>query len=319
MPPRRPPQHEIADRAIVILKSLLPRGWVAREQGGDYGIDLEIEIAQGCVTGLIFKAQVKGHGSITWSRDDSYCQSVSPASQEYWHGIPLPVILFVVDVAEEEAYWMLWAPPVTESGLYVHRSNALSSRIGLLQESIHNWLRRRGAQAVLHAAPILAATWGMANEKTGRDCFLPVSDDELLEIQWIYAQTATLREVLGLPRSDTLIPWAVWCARSQVTFGTGESFYYGNYDEIVAYLAPIMSETLRQAAARLREEELTRDNCSAKNWANRYFDENVTYSVSEELGSVPEEFWDWIDSKLQDVGALKCRAGAVVRRRSGEQ
>lgn len=50
------------------VKSALPPRWIVREKSqADYGIDLEIEVADEFVTGLIVNAQVKGHQAITWN------------------------------------------------------------------------------------------------------------------------------------------------------------------------------------------------------------------------------------------------------------
>ncbi len=42
--PKRTSEHQVEDISITAIKSRLPRQWVYREKGRDYGIDGEIEI-----------------------------------------------------------------------------------------------------------------------------------------------------------------------------------------------------------------------------------------------------------------------------------
>ena len=68
--PKRPSQHVTSEQAVSLLKAVLPREWIVREQpAGDYGIDVEIELAANTVSGLIFKGQVKGHQEVKWKSD----------------------------------------------------------------------------------------------------------------------------------------------------------------------------------------------------------------------------------------------------------
>jgi hypothetical protein len=51
MAPTRPDSHVIDNRAVAILKTIIPAKWIVREQGYDYGIDI----------GVCHKICVNGH------------------------------------------------------------------------------------------------------------------------------------------------------------------------------------------------------------------------------------------------------------------
>ncbi|NTV47524.1 MAG: DUF4365 domain-containing protein, partial [Chlorobiales bacterium] len=59
--PKRPKQHQLEDYSINQFKQLLPRCWIVREKGKDYGIDLEVELVdpQDNPTGEMFLVQMK--------------------------------------------------------------------------------------------------------------------------------------------------------------------------------------------------------------------------------------------------------------------
>jgi hypothetical protein len=97
--PKRPEQHVTAERAVGAVINALPRTWIKREQQADYGIDLEVEIANEVVSGRIFKGQVKGRQSVRWTGANTISVSVRAETLSYWNQFPVPVILFLVDLA----------------------------------------------------------------------------------------------------------------------------------------------------------------------------------------------------------------------------
>lgn len=118
MSPLRAVQQEVDERALSILRYRTPREFVFREQGRDFGIDCELEefargdrsnVRSSEATGRIFKAQVKGCESSDkyFVRDGTQLsKSFEIDELEYWYErMRIPVILFIVDVGNEEIYW----------------------------------------------------------------------------------------------------------------------------------------------------------------------------------------------------------------------
>ena len=105
--PLRASSHTTEQASLVILQDQLPDDWIVRIDRIDYGIDGEIEIVgkNRIVAGNIVKFQIKGHRKLRF-RAQNVVQRVSVSSINYWLEIPLPVILFVVDVGQRIVYWI---------------------------------------------------------------------------------------------------------------------------------------------------------------------------------------------------------------------
>jgi len=112
--PIRDPRHVTAEQAIAALRRALPKEWILRDQGTDYGIDVEIELAGRQVVGRIFKGQVKGHDHLSWAKDGTILQAVKTSTLAYWRQMPVPVVLFCVDVRADELYWSPGTGPTVE-------------------------------------------------------------------------------------------------------------------------------------------------------------------------------------------------------------
>lgn len=305
--PKRPSRHVSGDRAVVVVRRDLPAAWIVREQPAqtDYGIDLEVEIADANVTGRIFKGQVRGHAEIGWS-SGSYLQPVRAETLNYWRAIPVPVVVLVVDHGEDAAYWALSRTADGDRGVVVPRANRLESTSAELRDEVLTWLQRRGAHAALLNVPLFAHRWNAAQERLERDCFLSVDEDDYAETLWLYRQVELLRQALGLSYAD-ILPWALWVARSRVTFGD-EQLYWGTYDEIIAYLKPLVDEALEAATKRFRAEEVTIENAIAKSWAESRAGMPVVYLARSSLEGAERSFWEAIDERLKQSGALRYRA-----------
>lgn len=105
--PIRAKSHVIEHTSIIILQDRLPRRWIVRTSGADYGLDGEIEIvSRDCVVkGDIFKFQIKGHRKVH-PKKQHIIQRVNVSTINYWLEVPLPVILFVVDIDRSIVYWV---------------------------------------------------------------------------------------------------------------------------------------------------------------------------------------------------------------------
>ena len=105
--PVRARSHATEQASLVVLQDQLPDNWIVRIDRIDYGIDGEIEIVgkNRIVAGNIIKFQIKGHAELRF-RAQNVVQRVRVSSINYWLEIPLPVILFVVDVGQRIVYWI---------------------------------------------------------------------------------------------------------------------------------------------------------------------------------------------------------------------
>lgn len=105
--PMRASSHTAEQASLVILQDQLPDDWIVRIDRIDYGIDGEIEVVgkNRIVEGNIVKFQLKGHRKLQF-RAQNVVQRVRVSSINYWLEIPLPVILFVVDIGQRIVYWI---------------------------------------------------------------------------------------------------------------------------------------------------------------------------------------------------------------------
>ena len=158
--PKRAQEHVVADEAVKLVKSVIPKEWIIRDQPvSDYGIDLEIELAGSVVTGRIFKGRVKGHRAVGWTADGIFLQPVMRRTQNYWQQFSVPIVLFVVDVSRGEVYWARTQDPGRPggmSGVRVHRSDALPLTISGLTWYVVNWIDRQAARQALYSVALLS-------------------------------------------------------------------------------------------------------------------------------------------------------------------
>jgi|GEM_PF-1673498 len=102
---------EIGRRAGRVFEFHLPDGWIFRSQEDqeDYGLDGEIELttANDQATGFIFKAQIKGQQKVTFIDGGNFVSfSLSLARLQYYMSqLEIVVMLFVVDISNENVYW----------------------------------------------------------------------------------------------------------------------------------------------------------------------------------------------------------------------
>ncbi len=138
--PIRAQSHMIEHASLIIVQDQLPRSWIVRTSGTDYGLDGEIEIVpkDGLVRGDIFKFQIKGHKQ-AHPRADHIVERVNVSSVNYWLEVPLPVILFVVDVDRRIVYWVDVKAYIRDT-LSVVRSNWRNQKTTQVKIPIRNTL-----------------------------------------------------------------------------------------------------------------------------------------------------------------------------------
>lgn len=103
---RRPPEHVKEDLNRQIFEAKIPSEWILRDIAPDYGIDKSLEIVQDeVVTGKEILIQLKGTESLE-IHDDYISFSLSTDHLKYYLEKDLPVFLVVVDLKEENCYWV---------------------------------------------------------------------------------------------------------------------------------------------------------------------------------------------------------------------
>jgi hypothetical protein len=307
--PKRAKQHVSRDQAVLLAKRCLPPSWIVRDeaQDNDYGIDLEVELADTEVAGWFFKVQVKGHQYISWTTEGTYLQPVREETLNYWRALPVPVVLFVGDLNTGAIYWASGKVPSGDTGVRVMRRSAIPGDALRLASYVTDWLYERSAKAQVYGLPFFADAWEKVLQQTGLDCFMPLGPDEYSLLQYVYRQTKLVHDALGL--LTDMLPWAIWPARSRATFGNGEDLYWGTYDEVVAYLRPLVEEALAVGKKQLDAEEPTTENTAAKHWAGGY-QIHWAYNEFDALGI---EFWKRVDEQLRRREALLFEAAKGVK------
>lgn len=103
---RRPPEHVKEDLSRQIFETKIPSEWILRDIAPDYGVDRSLEIVEnGVVTGKEILIQLKGTESPE-IHDDYISFSLSANHLKYYLDKDLPVFLVVVDLKEENCYWI---------------------------------------------------------------------------------------------------------------------------------------------------------------------------------------------------------------------
>jgi len=112
--PTRSGTHVTETKSWRLLLTLAPEQWIVREVSErDYGIDAYIELVSkgDQITGELISLQLKGEGAIDWKSSKGASRiatspSVKTTTAAYWFRIPVPVFLFVADLAADNIYFV---------------------------------------------------------------------------------------------------------------------------------------------------------------------------------------------------------------------
>jgi len=304
--PKRPSRHSSGERGIAILKLALPQAWILRNQSeSDYGIDVEIEIADEHVSGVILKGQVRTKTPIAWRLDDTFREPFDSGKLLYWRTIQLPVVLFLVDNQAQEAFW---APASGEvpadsslpSEIIVKRTNDVKTSKDALMGYVAGFTPHRDARRLLHRIAFYLDVFRKHEDLVNRDCFLPLEQDEYASLNFLYDETLALRSALGASNKG-IVPWILWAIRSTSIFGDGEEMCYGIHDEVLLYLKPLIDEVRELAKEILDQEQPSFLNFTAKTALER---PGIIYGAPV-AQSFPAEFWEAVEEHLAARGAKK--------------
>jgi hypothetical protein len=110
--PKRSDAHVKESDSWKILQAKCPAEWIIREVSErDYGIDCYIELAfDNEVTGDLLSVQLKAIDKIEWREisekvKEATFSGISTETVHYWMNFPVPVFLFVADLAERNLYF----------------------------------------------------------------------------------------------------------------------------------------------------------------------------------------------------------------------
>lgn len=104
--PQRPNAHQIEEVSERFFKNCLPRNWHCEKPGGDYGVDLRVDIFEGEeVTGLELLVQLKA--SSHTAEGDSETITLRTATYNYlWDKLQVVMVVKYVE-PDQEGYWLL--------------------------------------------------------------------------------------------------------------------------------------------------------------------------------------------------------------------
>lgn len=122
---KRVTQHQLEDISRAKFALALPRTWVMRDKGKDYGIDAEVELfdESGASTGFVFLVQLKATES--QKRSSSKGVDVAVEAIRYYKQLELPVLI-VRYSASEDCFYCKWDHQVD---LYYAKKNAKTVRV----------------------------------------------------------------------------------------------------------------------------------------------------------------------------------------------
>jgi hypothetical protein len=303
--PKRPVQHVSGDRAVARVHLAVPPKWIVRDQTGDYGIDVEIEYADDVATGRIFKAQVKGHQSMTWDAAEMSREKIRPETMAYWRELPVPVVVFSVDNGSEEVFW---SPTATDLGtskdIVVHRALKLPETADMLLHHVLTWRDARSHRAdILALANLDRRLRQKFKNDLGYDSPMAMEEDEIDLTQELYEQVIRLREALGL-HTPALLPWQIWVARTKRIFGDAARLVWGTHDELCSYLKPLYEEAFSSAKELVAKEPATHENVALRAYLCDY---RVQEMLSNPFDEMSDDLWAQFESALDASGASKFR------------
>lgn len=313
--PDRSTRHSHGERGIAILKVKLPTPWILRNQvESDYGVDVEIELADTRVLGIIFKAQVRTKTPIRWRSDATFREPFDSGKLFYWRSISLPVVLFLVDNEKEEVYWepasgAIPADPKLPDALVIKRSNSIKDTLGALVDYVTNFRSYPDSRKLLYRLPFFMRMWEHRKGELDYDRPMPLELDDYSEVQYIYEEITDIRTALGLSNLG-MVPWQIWLVRSTSIFGDSGELHNGVHDEVIAYLEPLVSEAFSVAKRLLADEEINTLNVTLKNKFEE--DSRVSYSCPS-IANLPFEFWEAFERDLEKRDAKLFNLAKVTK------
>ena len=104
--PQRNNTHQLEEISERFFANNLPRNWRSEKPGGDYGVDIKVDIFEGNnATGLELLVQLKSsHGASTSDFETIHLKTTT--YNYLWDKVQVVMLLKYIEV-ENEAYWLL--------------------------------------------------------------------------------------------------------------------------------------------------------------------------------------------------------------------
>jgi hypothetical protein len=215
--PQRTDTHITETESWRLLQAVAPKEWIVRDvTERDYGIDAYIEIATpgGSITGNLVSIQLKGVDQINWKEADDGAKSrqatspqIKTTTANYWLGLPVPVFLFVADLAERSVYFATVESQLRAQHEKLASQDKLTLKLhdaaNLGSETGRKLFRMLVAREQLQPQFVFQVTTLLSSVQTfgdfilhnqGYDMFMEVDDDRHLQFRAIYdcLQTSAL-------------------------------------------------------------------------------------------------------------------------------
>jgi hypothetical protein len=104
--PQRPDSHQLEELSERFFVNTLPRNWRPERPGGDYGVDLKVDIFENSnATGLELLVQLKSSHASS-EREYETIQLETSTYNYLWDKVQVVILVKYVEV-ENEAFWLL--------------------------------------------------------------------------------------------------------------------------------------------------------------------------------------------------------------------
>lgn len=313
--PKSGETNQIGRRGVTIVQDLFEKdGWIFRRQDGDsdFGVDCEIEVVQrNLVTGRLVKGQVKSSSDIEF-KDGQKTVQVKVTTYNLWRSMPLPTVLFHVDVGSSAVYWTpaLAHQPAAEAETMTVRFDETSDlRNGLkgLRSFLENWFEARGSESILREIGAFHRIYEKIKSDVDHyDDWSEMGDDADDQFRLFYAHALRLRVAVGMTNAD--IPTVDdWYMRNAGMWNSAWPLNWGTFSEAMKIIGPAYEAALEIVSSRLSAAELTVENQDTWNFIKRRTTPRYPYHAITDQRSSDAQFHARLEAKLKAVGGLKYR------------
>lgn len=270
--PKRAIQHVSETASYKIFSKKIPNNWIIREvTERDYGIDCYVELVDknNCLTGHLISFQLKSQTNIKWSKKnpDFYnFPAIDIGTVNYWYLFAVPVFICLVDIGEEQVYFLPVRTFVRRNFKKYALQDKLSFRfskklelnaidgIPALLFSYFNDLKinqfeRNAITFIIHYQQYQ----DFVEMNVGRDCFLGVEIDRILYLKHMYNNLRSLSNYLNM--EWRVEPVQEYEKSSQAIFGKIYRMYEQQMSEVVSLLGEMLLPTLLSLKKVICEEE----------------------------------------------------------------
>jgi Domain of unknown function (DUF4365) len=313
--PKSVETNQIGRRGVTILQNLLEKeGWIFRRQDGDsdFGVDCEIEVVRkNLVTGRLVKGQIKSSSSIEF-KDGQKAVQVKVSTYNLWQSMPLPTVLFHVDVKSDAVYWtpaLAHQPAAHAETMTVRFDETSDLRTGLegLRSFLENWFEVRGSESILREIGAFHRIYeDIKSDVDHYDDWSEMSDDADDRFRLFYAHALRLRLSVGMTNAD--IPTVDdWYMRNAGMWDSAWPLHWGTFNEAMKIIGPAYENALEIVTSRLSAAELSVENQDTWNFIKRRTAPRYPYCTMTDERSSDAKFHAQLEAKLKAVDGLKYR------------